>query len=305
MSLQDRVADIVRQCRGPSPDEAAEIEKLLEQGANSAIDDGFNIGVRDLLVRKGGLSRLEAETLVAAGDALGVDLGRAPEDVRNAISKSMALPHLPPSQPGSAQVQPRQVPAKANGCVTAFTTVVIVGACILFAMPLLLGKLGSSPGPDSTKPDQQVHYISPDPAGWDYRHETDEISDKRAAIALATSLNEVDFAFPYQGRQRMKLWVIKHPRYGTQVRLQIDQGQFDVGYDKPQIVAAFDGKVHTFAANEPADHSTTDIFIRDADGFISRLKKASDLKIEATFYQQGSVTFRFDVKNLKWPPPGD
>lgn len=55
-----------------------------------------------------------------------------------------------------------------------------------------------------------------------------------------------------------------------------------------------------FSAAEPADHSTTVLFLRNYDRFVTNLRKANSVSIEAQFFQQGTRVFHFNVSGLKW-----
>lgn len=115
------------------------------------------------------------------------------------------------------------------------------------------------------------------------------------------SLNEVNFDFPYRGNQRGTLTLRIHPKYGKDVMLSIDKGQFLCGIDDCTVSVRFDeGKAQNFSAVGPSDHSTTTLFIRGYDRFVAATKKAKHVYIEAQFFQQGTRVFEFDVADLKW-----
>lgn len=122
-----------------------------------------------------------------------------------------------------------------------------------------------------------------------------------AKYASISSVNLVDFDFPYAGAQRARLLLRIHPKYGKDVILSIERGQFLCGIDGCNITVRFDdGKPANYSVTEPADHKTTMLFIDEYSRFVSRLKRAKKLQIEARFYQQGNHVFEFDVSGLKW-----
>jgi hypothetical protein len=92
-----------------------------------------------------------------------------------------------------------------------------------------------------------------------------------------------------------------HPRYGNDVILNIERGQFLCGYSGCSVSVRFDDKPpRRFSASEVADHSTTTLFIGNFNSFLSETKKAKTIHIEALFFSQGSRVFEFDVAGLKW-----
>jgi hypothetical protein len=54
-----------------------------------------------------------------------------------------------------------------------------------------------------------------------------------------------------------------------------------------------DGKMQTFSASAPDDHATTTFFLQNSGRFVSQLKRAKTVHIEAPFYQEGAKVFEF------------
>jgi hypothetical protein len=139
-----------------------------------------------------------------------------------------------------------------------------------------------------------------EPPHWTYSTSTDTLTSKPIADARLESVNFVNFEFPYSGQQRATLELRKHPRWGKDVILSVQQGQFlcssecevSIRYDKEDP--------WKYTAVEPADHSTTAIFIQGYGDIVTSIKRAKRVFIEARFYQQGSPIFEFDVTNLNW-----
>jgi len=61
-----------------------------------------------------------------------------------------------------------------------------------------------------------------------------------------------------------------------------------------------DSELWKFDIGEPVESTTGLLFIHDKEEFISQLRKAKSLKIEADFYQEGPRVFEFDVRGLDW-----
>lgn len=138
--------------------------------------------------------------------------------------------------------------------------------------------------------------------GWAYDSYKDEMSGVTVKTAKAKSLNDVEFGFPYQGKQSGTLYLRNHPRHGKEVIFTIEKGQIVCQVSTCQINVKFgEGKPSTMQANRPADHSSTVLFIGGHDRFVSNLKKVKEVRIEVPFYREGVRVFTFDVSDLKWP----
>lgn len=124
---------------------------------------------------------------------------------------------------------------------------------------------------------------------------------RKSSYANVTSKNTLSFGFPYQGDQHGVLTIRKTSRWGTEVILKIERGQFLCQLDECSINLKFDdGPVQSYSATGPSDHSTTMLFIQNGPAIVAKLRKAKLLLIEATFYQEGSQTLKFDVEGFNW-----
>jgi len=136
---------------------------------------------------------------------------------------------------------------------------------------------------------------------WNYVTNEDSMSGKVIRYAVVESLNSVNFGFPYNGTQRGKLSLRKHPRWGESAYLSLDQGQFICGYDSCNVRVRYgNGKPQRVGASEPNDHSTNILFISNHKQFVANAKKVDKVFIEAEFYQEGNRVFEFDVSQLDW-----
>jgi hypothetical protein len=140
--------------------------------------------------------------------------------------------------------------------------------------------------------------------GWEYTTEKDEMRDSKNRYATLISDNYAMFDAPYDGGSSLSITVRYMKKYGTDVMLQINPGQFNGNeYEGTNYVTVrFDGgSPRRYTFNESDDGSPDVIFINKKSDFIARCKKAKSLKIEAPFYQEGNVVFNFKVnKTLKW-----
>lgn len=148
------------------------------------------------------------------------------------------------------------------------------------------------------KQEQRLHSLG---LRWNYDESPDQMGRGTVKLAYVRSLNEVQFDFPYREPQRATLQLRKHPKYGNDVILNIERGQFLCRFDGCAVSVRFgEGKPQTFSAVEPEDNSTTTIFISNYDRFTKNLRRASKVFVEAQFYQEGNRVFEFDTAGLKW-----
>lgn len=137
---------------------------------------------------------------------------------------------------------------------------------------------------------------------WQYSQKKDEMTGKTNYYAMLMSDNYTRFSFPYNNyRINMRICVRKHSRYGTDVLIEVPEGQFMTDYDGTYISVKFDdGKVKSYLCNEPEDMTSTALFISNSKGFIKKLKSSKVCRISAGFYREGSPTFIFKTEGLKW-----
>jgi hypothetical protein len=155
--------------------------------------------------------------------------------------------------------------------------------------------------PVPTSPAKVTPVIPPPPSSpWSFSENEDSMGRKRS-FATVLSNNTLAFAFPYTGAQHGTLTVRKSAVQGTNVIVRIEKGQFlCTSYEGCTVNVRFDeGPISHFSASPPSDNSTTSLFIGSEGTFISKLKKATVVRIEATFYQEGNQTLEFDVEGFK------
>lgn len=136
---------------------------------------------------------------------------------------------------------------------------------------------------------------------WTYVESRDQMTDAATRVARTTSTNSHDFGFPYEGGTEAVLMLRQHPRKGTDVLVSITQGQIIChSFMRCRINVRFDdAPAEKFRGVEPADHSTTLVFLEPSKSFIKRVKKAKRVAIEMDFYQEGSRVFTFDTEGLE------
>lgn len=135
---------------------------------------------------------------------------------------------------------------------------------------------------------------------WEYQQDADKMGGV-VKEATVFSLNSVRFSFPYEGSQRARLKIRSHPRWGLDVMLSVERGQFGCSFDCYVIVRFDDEKPRRFSVAEPEDRSSNLVFINQDQAFLKSLKKSKRVLVESSFYSQGTHVFEFDTSGLIWP----
>lgn len=219
--------------------------------------------------------------------------------------------------PMALLMKPTQVEAQAD--VQSGTTVkarpdnYVPGWLVLVVFVALGGfiwNMASSGSPEPSEPistasasKSQEFSQAPAPAiaeHWRYQHDADAMSNGKAYFAAVRSTNTVSFGFPYSGTQHATLTLRTHPRYGKDVILAIERGQFLCpSYDSCTVLIRFDdSKATNYSAAGAGDNSTETLFIRNYSGFLVHMAKAKRVRVSAPVYQEGSPVFNFDVSGF-------
>jgi hypothetical protein len=173
--------------------------------------------------------------------------------------------------------------------------------CVSAVLVIAYGTDRSAPA-SSTQPSS----IPAPPArpSWVYDEQTDKMGRGTVRHASIESTNLVSFGWPYHGAQRARLHLRIHPTWGSDVILALTKAHFLCRLDGCEVTVRFDdGKPQTYRAGEPADHSIDTIFIKDYNRFVSQLKRAKTVRIEAQFYQEGTRVFEFNAAGLTLTGP--
>lgn len=134
---------------------------------------------------------------------------------------------------------------------------------------------------------------------WRYSQSDDAMTGKSVKRAYLRSTNQVEFDFPYKGPQRAELALRVHPRFGRDVMLSIDRGQFMCAGDGCAVMVKFgDQPAKEFYASPAKSGNTTTIFINGFDRFLAGVRKHESVQIEVGIYQEGRHTFQFTVEGL-------
>ncbi|MEN3368466.1 MAG: hypothetical protein V7609_609 [Verrucomicrobiota bacterium] len=137
-------------------------------------------------------------------------------------------------------------------------------------------------------------------SSWTYYDRKDEMGRGVAKYAEVTSTNELSFHFPYSGEQHAKLTIRSHPKHGKDVIVTVERGQFlCAAYNGCRISIRFDeGAEETFSGRGASDGDPKYLFITPYDKFVSQMRKARQVRIEAEFYQEATRVMQFDVADF-------
>jgi len=135
---------------------------------------------------------------------------------------------------------------------------------------------------------------------WEYSEEEDKMTSKKKYFANIVSDNELNFEFPYNGGSFGGVMVRKM-NGKSEVILSISKGQFNTNSDGTYVKVRFDkNKPLTFAVNEPSDGSSTFLFVQNSKKFLTQLKNAKKMIVQAEFYQSGLREMEFTTAGFKW-----
>ena len=174
---------------------------------------------------------------------------------------------------------------------------------ILFEVALTDKDYNSSS--NSINKEQKTTSIKKDSVTWVFQSRMDEMTDSKNIWAYIRSTNYIKQKFPYEGQTYAKIIVRYMKKYGYDVLIEVDRGQI-VGIDVSgtnYITARFDeGTPKNYSFDDAEDGSSEHVFLKNANGFISRCKIAKDIMIEVPMYKSGRQVFKFHVdKPLVWP----
>jgi hypothetical protein len=132
---------------------------------------------------------------------------------------------------------------------------------------------------------------------WVYETKIDPMTSKEGFYAIIESENSISLGFPYEGDQKGTLKLRNHPSYGRDIILSVERGQILCNtYSGCKITVRFDDKKsESWKSLSPSDDSHTSIFIADYEGFLKKMRKSKNIKIQMTFFKEGDQIFEFQV----------
>jgi len=158
------------------------------------------------------------------------------------------------------------------------------------------------PGASSTTP---VPAPLPPPLArqWRYSDEVDTMRKRSTKTAETTSLEELEFPFPYNKKPNYAtLGLISKADGSKFAYLSIDHGQFLCHtYDCP-VNMQVDGQPVKRLTGSAEGSGRADTIILPYGPTLALLKKGQVLTVEANFFQQGSRQMLFKIEALDWKP---
>lgn len=181
----------------------------------------------------------------------------------------------------------------------------------LISVLVLLGCLGvivnqfNTRGPTvDTGSASTVGHVTPAQPVWNYSSQVDKMGRGTTEFASLDSVNQVSFDFPYNGGSTASLVIRNSPKYGKDVLLEIDKGQFLCDTEDCHVNVRVDnGPAARVDGDESSDGSSNVIFLPYST-LVRDLLRAKVLRVEPNFYQEGSRVFEFhphglDMKRLR------
>ena len=187
-----------------------------------------------------------------------------------------------------------------KGCLWAiciFVILIIIGKCVGDDNTANTDNVNTD-NANTEKVTQNNTEDSSEEKTWTHYEKKDEMRGHIDKYDFITSDNAVDFEFPYHGGSSLQM-VIRHSvKYGTDVYLRIEKGQFSGNeFSGSNYVAIkFDNEaIKNYYFVEAEDGDSEIIFLKKTRELISKCKTAKNIKIEAPFFQEGRRVFHFHV----------
>lgn len=134
---------------------------------------------------------------------------------------------------------------------------------------------------------------------WTYSQQTDPMTDKETYYAKCTSINLLNFEFPYDGGSSLNITVRKMDGE-NEVMLILSSGQFNTVYDEPVKIRFDDSPAHTYGYDESGSGRSDVIFLHSPQSIIEKLKTSNIVKIEAPYFHSGKQVANFIAKDFVW-----
>jgi hypothetical protein len=194
---------------------------------------------------------------------------------------------------------------RITSAIVLFLKLVLAAVVIVFVYQCttISRRLGAEPSIESSKlapivPATAAQAQPPAPLPvvprWERTAEIDDLTKKETVYLSLQSSNQLELKWPYVGRNFGRLTLRQSPRFGQDLYIEIERGQFVCGVSSCAAQVVFDdGKPQQFWMRGPADHSSTVLFFQDRQRFISQASKATQIRVALTVYQAGSRTLDF------------
>jgi hypothetical protein len=140
---------------------------------------------------------------------------------------------------------------------------------------------------------------------WSYGESSDEMNPKdKTKHATCKSTNKIDFKFPYQGGTQFSISLVHYPDGSKSVILYCDEKKCQFMPNNPfspqELRVKFDEKdVLNWEYVTGNDFKMNRVGLSNYDLFVSNLKGAKKLMIEAPFFSEGKSVIKFDVEGFE------
>lgn len=183
----------------------------------------------------------------------------------------------------------------------------IVWVVFIFVFVGIVGSCQNSSDKGSSEPSVKSNnnQVSEPKSNWISNSSTDEMRGTKSQTTYTSSINKVNFEFPYSGGSNLNL-MVRNNAGQKDVIITISKGQFLCGMiDGCEVNFKFDNHpVQSITMVESDSHDSDILFIKypkTANNVIKKLKASQKLIIEPKFYQEGSKQFIFELSGFKEP----
>lgn len=137
-------------------------------------------------------------------------------------------------------------------------------------------------------------------SGWTYTESEDKMRGGVTKIARVNAMEPIRLSFPY-GESTPTLNVRQDTKWGFDIFLTAN-GQFLCRtYNDDTISVKFDtGPIREWACADADGGSSDVLFVRESKRFLTEIKKAKEVTIEAPMYEAGRQQMTFRLAGLKW-----
>lgn len=166
------------------------------------------------------------------------------------------------------------------------------------------GQTSGASSSDTSTASPAASIANANSSNWTYSVDKDEMTDRKTYSACTQSLNEVDLSAPYHP-VTAHLCIRQGAKYGFDIFLTLDgDGQFMCqSFESCRINVRFGtSPQQRWSAIGPSDNSTNAIFLQNQKKAFEGIKRSGTTLVEATFFENGDQTMRFNTSGLVWPP---
>lgn len=147
-------------------------------------------------------------------------------------------------------------------------------------------------------------------AGWQYSTEKDSMTDENVSYAWLASENDEKVGSIFQSNQKMYLSMKTLEGKGTAVGISFSlEGEdkdpvyymckFQVGSPCSVLVRFDNEPAEEMIVNPPPTGGDEIMFFYESGRMYQKLKKSKELRIRASIFNSGEVTYKFNTAGLK------